>query len=148
MLVHTRINAHTNTVRRHIFTLMYTVVYVDVPTRSLTHSHPRICRNATNGTQASACLPCPAGLACPAGTGGTASPPVPCAAGHFCPPGTGAAGQNPCPPGTYSIVTNASDASQCMPCPPGVYCLSGASGPTGACAPGHYCPAGSYSATT
>ena len=53
----------------------------------------------------------------------------------------------PCPSGTYNGATGQFTLGQCITTPAGQYSLSTATAPTGYCAAGYYCPAGSSSAT-
>ncbi|EDV25654.1 uncharacterized protein TRIADDRAFT_55968 [Trichoplax adhaerens] len=98
--------------------------------------------NYNNLTAWQQCLPCPAGQACPKGTGGRQKPPEPCAPGHYCQQGTQFASQFACPAGTYANLTNLKAAADCYVCPSGWYCSPGSATPTALCYPGHYCPAG------
>lgn len=97
-----------------------------------------------NTTSLSACQTCPAGSACGwktthvAGSNG----PVACAPGHYCPPGTEKRDQYSCPPGYYLSGTSGAALSDCTICPGGSYCEGGQGSIDGACAEGHYCPAG------
>ncbi|KAJ8035012.1 hypothetical protein HOLleu_22086 [Holothuria leucospilota] len=88
------------------------------------------------------CDTCPEQYACLLGTGGQQKPPEPCAQGHYCPAGTQYPAQYPCPAGTWTNLTNLAAADECYVCPRGYYCLVGSTEPTGLCATGHYCPAG------
>lgn len=66
-----------------------------------------------------------------------------CPLHHYCPAGTG---QPPhCGDGRWSAgQTGLTDAAECSDCPAGSYChSSSATQPTGDCAEGYYCPAGS-----
>ncbi|XP_032959939.1 multiple epidermal growth factor-like domains protein 11 [Rhinolophus ferrumequinum] len=111
------------------------------------HAHTHTCPAGTFSRHHSLssllqCKTCPAGLACPPGTGGPNWPPTPCPAGHYCPPGTKQPTQFQCPPGTWSNRTRLTTGEECAPCPRGWFCVSGAQVPSGACRAGHYCPQG------
>lgn len=111
--------------------------------------------------QSSDCKVCPAGYACPLGTGGSQSPWVPCSLGHYCPgapsPGnstgftlgtssfvsTSSPTQFPCPAGTFGNNTRLRSASECTICPNGTFCNGGEAAPSGPCSAGHFCPEGS-----
>lgn len=69
-----------------------------------------------------------------------------CATGHYCPRGTVSA--IACPLGTYNPTRARKDESDCVVAEAGRYVsTTGASAVSGTCAAGHYCPAGSASAT-
>lgn len=91
-------------------------------------------------TQASDCLPCPAGYFCTEPT--TDYTANVCTAGYFCPEGSTAGNTNACPAGTYSTTTGLKSASECTVCPVGYYCIADAV--TGIIAP-VACAAGTYS---
>ncbi len=101
--------------------------------------------NFTGLTHFSQCLACPAGKFCTWATTGPAgaTPWVDCTPGHFCPERTTSPTENPCPAGTYYALQNATQVSDCIQCPAGSYCEGGQGSISGACARGHYCPAGS-----
>lgn len=96
--------------------------------------------------------PCPRGslrLNCtPTLVAGNSTQPRPCPLGHYCPNGTRFAAQFPCPVGTFGNVTQLQAAAQCLPCSPGAYCDGpGLVQPTGPCAAGYFCLAGSTTPT-
>merc|ERR1712198_7590 len=81
---------------------------------------------------------CPEGHFCGEGT----ATPVPCPKGHFCIEGTWQPPQ--CPIGTYQPHEG---MNLCYRCPAGSYCAAtGLADPSGHCAAGYYCPAGSTTA--
>jgi hypothetical protein len=90
-------------------------------------------------------FPCNSGFYCTGGAS-TATPQDGstgniCPAGSYCP--SGSVSPMNCPPGTFLSYTGATDANLCQACLPGQYCgTSGLSSPTGDCAAGFFCPAG------
>lgn len=68
-----------------------------------------------------------------------------CPAGFYCPAGTTAA--RSCPSGTYNGKMGADDMTDCLLTPAGFYTIENATAFTGLCSPGHFCPAGSTSAS-
>ena len=102
--------------------------------------------SSNNLTRVDDCSICPAGFSCASGSNLINQQPIACSVGHYCPSGTAYATEYPCPGGTYNPFTNATKSTDCIICPPGSYCAVAASVPTGACASGYYCPAGSLSA--
>ncbi|CAM9294549.1 unnamed protein product, partial [Choristocarpus tenellus] len=92
--------------------------------------------NSGQGT----CLECLKGYYCPSGAVSL----LDCPAGSYCPNGTMWANQYLCPNGTYSNITNLIDKDGCTTCSPGSYCFEdGLTHPSGDCAAGFYCNAGS-----
>ncbi|XP_022100039.1 zonadhesin-like [Acanthaster planci] len=100
-----------------------------------------------NLTAAFQCDTCPEQFACLIGTGGQNQPPELCAQGHYCPAGTQNPSQYPCAAGSWTNQTNLAAQEECYECPRGWYCLEGSTAPTDTCATGHYCPAGTQTAT-
>ncbi len=95
-------------------------------------------RNVTGATAQSDCSLCPSGSYCPIAT----SNPLTCPAGSYCL--TGTSNPAPCVVGTFSNTTGVRRVDDCSPCSPGMYCASaGLTAPTGYCAAGYYCLAGS-----
>ncbi|XP_050179054.1 multiple epidermal growth factor-like domains protein 6 isoform X3 [Myiozetetes cayanensis] len=89
----------------------------------------------THGEQ---CQPCPEGQYCVSG-----EEPAPCPQGYFCPKGT--ALPVACPAGSYNPSQR---QTSCLPCPEGFFCPKNSSSFLGnECSAGHYCPAGTASAT-
>ena len=87
-------------------------------------------------SNASACLPCVTGYACPDPTMPNYDQYV-CPEGHYCPPGT--ADPLPCPGGTYRDMLNGTTVTDCVPCTCGHYCPPGSELPI-VCPDGSYCP--------
>ena len=93
---------------------------------------------ANQTSRSVACLPCPAGNYCVAGS----SQPAICPPGYYCPIGTGARTQFACHAGFYNDETGLKNYTECKPCPPGSYCPDGSlTEPTVTPIP---CPAGTY----
>nr|XP_020649902.1 multiple epidermal growth factor-like domains protein 11 [Pogona vitticeps] len=89
---------------------------------------------------------CTAGYWCK--TGAQVHNPVDGVSGHPCPPGhyclSGTHAPSPCPPGTWSEDRGNQNLHSCRSCPGGYYCNgTGLVSPSGHCAPGFYCIAGS-----
>lgn len=92
-------------------------------------------------------IDCPAGMYCVAGTG--LYPELTnhkCPKGKYCPTGTPL--PIDCPAGTYNPLFAGKTLADCIVCPAGYYCEEGSKEPTGLCAPGYFCPAGSTVANT
>ena len=104
--------------------------------------------DAVNLTIAAECTPCPARFACSQTIGTQSNTIEPCAPGHYCPLSTPSPTSFDCPPGTYTNRTDLEYASECTICPPSFYRAGGAAAVSGDCAAGHYCPAGTPTATT
>ncbi|XP_013391352.1 uncharacterized protein LOC106159584 [Lingula anatina] len=80
---------------------------------------------------------CDPGYYCP--TGSSSPREVLCPVGHYCP--TGSDLPDPCRNGTYNAGTGLAAQAECTPCDPGFYCNeTGATGYSGVCAAGYYCP--------
>ena len=93
---------------------------------------------ANQTSRSVACLPCPAGNYCVAGS----SQPAICPPGYYCPIGTGARTQFACHAGFYNDQTGLKNYTECKPCPPGSYCPDGSlTEPTVTPIP---CPSGTY----
>ncbi|XP_026719422.1 zonadhesin-like [Athene cunicularia] len=91
---------------------------------------------------ASACLPCPAGMAC---SNATTVEPLSCPRGYYCPAQT--AVPLPCPEGTLNTLEGALAPSACKLCPVGRYCRGDANWePDGLCSAGYYCEGGATDA--
>ncbi|KAM8989363.1 uncharacterized protein PRD47_016786 [Ara ararauna] len=90
----------------------------------------------------SACLPCPAGMAC---SSAATVEPLSCPRGYYCPVQT--AVPLPCPEGTLNTVEGALAPSACRLCPVGRYCRGDANWePDGLCSAGYYCEGGATDA--
>jgi len=76
---------------------------------------------------------CPAGFACPEGTGTAAGANlmIQCEPGYYCPSGSTHTRQTPCPAGKYNPTRGSSASSDCQ-----------------ACQAGYFCPIGSYRITS
>jgi hypothetical protein len=71
--------------------------------------------------------------------------PCSCLCLSLCWQGTSVAATVPCPIGKYSNATGLATPSECSQCPAGSYCdVEGLTSPTGPCAPGFVCRAGSW----
>lgn len=95
-------------------------------------------------SNASACLPCPAGSYCT--ETGISNPNLyACPPGSYCPEATD--DPLPCPEGRYNSLGGAATDLECPLCPGGHVCLAGTVAPE-ACDAGTFCPAGAVNATT
>lgn len=103
--------------------------------------------NRTDLVQPSGCQTCPERKACWSGTGHSSQPIRDCYPGHYCPPGTPHEEAFDCPAGTFSSSVALADVSECWTCDPGSWCGGGQIAPSGACARGYYCPAGTRFST-
>ncbi|XP_040546472.1 zonadhesin-like isoform X6 [Gallus gallus] len=91
---------------------------------------------------ASACLPCPAGMAC---SHAATAEPLSCPRGYYCPARTAA--PLPCPEGTLNTMEGALAPTACKLCPVGMYCRGDANWePDGLCSAGYYCEGGATDA--
>ncbi|XP_032305021.1 zonadhesin-like isoform X2 [Coturnix japonica] len=89
-------------------------------------------------THGEKCHACPEGEYCVPG-----EQPEPCPQGYFCPKGT--ALPVACPAGSYNPSQR---QASCLPCPQGFFCPKNSSSfLENECSAGHYCPAGTASAT-
>ena len=84
---------------------------------------------------------CDAGYVCPAGVAEYPAESLLCPAGYFCLLRT--VDPTPCPPGKYNPYKGGKSAADCITTPPGKYSYRGSPIPSGDCAAGFYCPAGS-----
>ena len=84
---------------------------------------------------------CQPGYICPDGVGEYPHESLLCWAGYYC--GLRTVDPTPCPPGKYNPYKGAKVIGECITTPAGKYSLRGSVRPTGDCAPGFYCPAGS-----
>jgi hypothetical protein len=85
-------------------------------------------------SRTTACIQCPAGAYCTAGSTTNTTCPV----GHYCPAGTRFANEFPCPEGTYRSSTGATALTDCVDCTAGNFCPRGTGTPRD-CPPGMYC---------
>jgi hypothetical protein len=86
------------------------------------------------------CALCPSGFTC----GNATVTPSLCPQGSYCVVGVDT--PEPCKPGTFGNSTGVRRPEDCTPCPPGSYCETmGLTAPTGLCAEGYFCLAGSAS---
>jgi len=114
---------------------------------------------STGQSSVSACTNCPATTVCPFYGLRHSATEIYCSPGHACPAGTKWRYENPCPAGTYSDAINITATSSCITCPGKYACprrpdaevgslgTNTLTNPRIACAAGHYCPAGTTSAT-
>jgi len=86
-------------------------------------------------------ITCEAGYVCLGSVGEYPKDSLLCPEGHFCL--ARCVDPTPCEPGTYNPQKGGKDSSACLQTPAGKYSLRGAKAPTGDCAPGFYCEAGS-----
>jgi len=94
-----------------------------------------------------ACIPCPAGYFCDAGTYDYTL--NQCPPGYACEEGTAVnapgaivpVATSRCDAGTYNDLVGATDPSDCKTCPPGNYCPRGSTAPI-ICPAGYFCEAG------
>jgi hypothetical protein len=91
---------------------------------------------------------CPAGFACPEGTGTAAGANlmIQCEPGYYCPSGSTHTRQTPCPAGKYNPTRGSSASSDCQACQAGYFCPIG-SYRMHKCPSGYYCPANTYDYT-
>lgn len=87
---------------------------------------------------------CEAGYVCPDGVGEYPAESLLCPAGKYC--GLRTVDPTPCPPGTYYPFMGGKLLADCITTPAGKYSVRGSVTPTGDCAAGFYCPAGSIRA--
>ncbi len=88
---------------------------------------------------------CDPGYICPAGVAEYPSESLLCPVGYYC--GLRTVDATPCPPGTYNPYKGAKTSAECITTPAGKYSTRGSEWPTGDCATGFYCPAGSIRST-
>eukprot|EP01022_Parablepharisma_sp_SALTPOND_P023128 TRINITY_DN47_c0_g6_i1.p1 TRINITY_DN47_c0_g6~~TRINITY_DN47_c0_g6_i1.p1 ORF type:complete len:4331 (-),score=484.04 TRINITY_DN47_c0_g6_i1:2741-15733(-) len=86
-------------------------------------------------------ITCEAGYLCLGSVGEYPSDSLLCPAGYYCT--ARAVDPTPCPPGTYNPEKGGKTIDNCIQTPAGKYSLRGSARPTGDCAPGFYCEAGS-----
>lgn len=101
------------------------------------------CPRGTYGpsTARAVCPPCPAGFYCP-DVGMNSS--LDCPLGFYC--DEGSMNPSPCPAGRLGTRLNLQNVTECELCPAGKFCKN-LTQPSGACAAGYLCAAGSTSAT-